>query len=328
MRRELLRNHGKLSEMFFDEGDMAAAIQSSRQATKLAQQLVALPGATVADRRNVATALVSLGWQLAHTKQLGDGVLFIRQSLAVFEALYAEFPADGTVRRNLALGYNRLGEALLYGTNNYQDALGAYRKGVEIANKLHQDEPHNTRISKVLAYAHIGVGVALTHLKQPRTAFASHLKAVDLLRPAFDAAPKNDTARFDVSNAAGEAGAALIAMGELKAAEAQLTQAVSTLSGVSNIADGTPDDSKVLLGLHYSRLGLIHALRAEVPGVAAAEQSKACEQSSRWFALAGPLLAPVKADIPSQWRARAKGTVEQLAKEAQICAKVLTADRK
>ncbi len=94
VRRELLRNHGKLSEILRGNGDVEAGLDSSRRATKLAQELMALPGATVEDRRNFATALLNFGWQLARTPRVGDGILFIRQAVAAFDKLHSESPKD------------------------------------------------------------------------------------------------------------------------------------------------------------------------------------------------------------------------------------------
>ncbi len=324
VRRELLRSHGKLSEILTGEGDMTAAIDSSRRAAKLARQLAALPGPTIEDRRNVATAFLSLGWQLARTEQVGDGVLFIRQAIAVFDTLRAELPDDPVIQRNLSLAYGRLGETLLDNTESYEEAFNAHQEGFEIADRMLQADPHNTRVSKIVAYAQLGMGTALYRMNQPRTALAAQLKAVDMLRDMLSADSKNEMARYDAAFALGEAGATLIALGELASAEGQLTEALNILSRSTGITDPNLNDSKVLLGLDYFRLGLTHALRASQPATSRAQRTKACEEAKKWFALGEPILTAASGAGDGQWRTLTKETVAQMAKEADICTKVLT----
>jgi tetratricopeptide (TPR) repeat protein len=323
VRRDLLRNHGKLSEILSGEGDTAAAIESSRRATKLAQQLAGLPGATIEDRRNVATALLSLGWQLARARQLGDGVLFIRQSIAIFEAMRTERPDDGVIQRNLSLAYGRLGETLLNNTERYQDAFVAHRHSYDIVSKMLAEDPHNTRLGKIVAYAELGMASALTHLKQPRAALAEQVKAIDVFREMLNADSKNEVARYDAAFALSEAGATLITLGELTPAEARLTEALGVLSHAPGITAATLNDSKVLLGIDYYRLGLLHAARASQLGPQ--DQRKGCEEAHKWFALGEPIVGLASTAEDQEWRTLSKGAMDRRNQDAGTCAKVLTA---
>jgi non-specific serine/threonine protein kinase/serine/threonine-protein kinase len=323
VRRDLLRNHGKLSEILSGEGDTAAAIESSRRATKLAQQLAGLPGATVEDRRNVATALLSLGWQLARARQVGDGVLFIRQSIAIFEAMRTERPEDGVIQRNLSLAYGRLGETLLNNTELYEDALVANRHSYDIVSKMLAEDPHNTRLGKIVAYAELGMASALTHLKQPRAALAEQVKAVEVFREMLNADSKNEVARYDAAFALSESGATLITLGELTPAEARLTEALGVLSHAPGIIAATLNDSKVLLGIDYYRLGLLHAARVSQLGPG--DQRKGCEEADKWFALGEPIVSLASTAEDLEWRTLSKGAMDRRNQEAGTCAKVLTA---
>jgi eukaryotic-like serine/threonine-protein kinase len=317
VRRDLLRNHGKLSELLSGEGDMTAAIESSRRATKLAQQLAALPGATAEDRRNVATALLSLGWQLARADQLGDGVLFIRQSIAVFETLRKETPADGVIQRNLSLAYGRLGETLLNNTQLYQEALEAHRRSYEIVSEMLAQDPHNTRLGKIVAYAELGMASALTQLKQPRAALVEQSKAVDVFREMLKADSKNEVARYDAAFALSEAGATLITLGDLGEAENRLTEALGVLSHSPGVTATSLNDSKVLLGIDYYRLGLIHAARAAP--LAPAEQRKGCEEARKWFALGEPIVSLANTAEDVEWRTPAKDVTDRRDRETGPC---------
>ncbi|MEJ1963961.1 MAG: protein kinase [Gammaproteobacteria bacterium] len=323
--RELLRNHGKLSEILTGQGDMAAAIESSRRSTKLAQQLVALPGSTLEDRRNFATTLLGLGWQMARAKQVGDGVLFIRQSIAVFESLRAESPQDPVIQRNLSLAYGRLGETLLAHTEAYAQALDAHRKGFEISNAMLKADPHNTRLTKIVAYAQLGIGTALHQLGQYRAALPEQLAAADLLRGMLHSDSKNEEARYDAAYALGEVSNTLIALGELGAAQGHLTESMSILAHSTGLSNAKLNDSRVLLGMDYFRLGQTHALRASQPAASSSARNKSCAEAQRWFALGEPILIAADRGDDDQWRWITSGAIEKLTQHSESCTKWLTA---
>src|SRR5262249_716620 len=65
LRRDLLRNYGKLGEVLSGAGDTPGAIASSHRALEIAEALAAARGADTADQRNLGSVFVSLGWQIA-----------------------------------------------------------------------------------------------------------------------------------------------------------------------------------------------------------------------------------------------------------------------
>lgn len=328
VRRELLRNHGKLGEILAGEGDTAAALEHTRKAAKLAQQLVTMPGATIVDRRNMATVLLSLGWQQARAGQVGDGVLFIRQAIAMYKAMSEEAPHETPIRRNLALAHSRLGEALLIGTSHFEEAYDAHRNGFEIADRMLQDDPRNADWIKVVAYARLGMGSALFLMNQPRAALAEQIKAADMVRALLDADARNETARYDTAFAVNEVAKTLIELGELKAAELQLTQGMKVLLESDAIGAAGLTDAKVLLGLDYFRLGLTYALRAADAGTSRRERSQACERAAHWFGLAGPPLEAAAALKNSEWHKQATTALERMARETETCGQIVTGSKR
>ena len=322
VRRELLRNHGKLGEILSGEGDLQAAIDSSRRATRLAQELVTMPGATLEDRRNVATTLLSFGWLLARTPRVGDGVLFIRQSIAVFESLHTQYPNDIAIARNLALAYGRLGEALLEHTQDWTDALDAHRKGFAVADRMLKADPHNNNLTKIVAYARLGMGTALYELNQPRAALAEQISAMDMLRAMLDLDTRNETARYDTAFAMSEVSNTLIALGQLDPAQTQLTESLAVLSQSSGIAEGKLTDARVLLGVTYARLGVTHSLNAGRPSATAAERSKLCAEARHWFDLGEPILTAASEATDQQWGYLTRDTIQQMTRQAESCTKI------
>jgi non-specific serine/threonine protein kinase/serine/threonine-protein kinase len=326
VRRELLRNHGKLSEILTGDGDVEAGLDSSRRATKLAQELVTLPGAAVEDRRNFATTLLNLGWQLARTPRVGDGILFIRQAIAAFDQLHGEYPNDFTITRNLALAHSRLGETLRERTQDWAGALDAHRKSLAIADAMLQTDARNTNLTKMVAWERINIGTALYELGQLRPALASQIAAMDLLRPMLDLDAKNEEARYDTAFAMNETSRTLLALGELKAARTQLTESLRVLSQASGLSDTDLTNNRMLLGLVYVRLGLTHALEARQASATRAARSSACAEAEHWFALGEPIVV-AGSKKSEQWRYLARGLSEQVTQQGAICTKALTVSR-
>jgi len=322
LRRELLRSYGKLSEILGGDGDFDGAVENARQAARLAQQLVAATDATVEDRRNFGTAYLSLGTQLVRMDQVGDGLLFMKQGAAVLEALVADEPRDVVTRRNLALTYGRIAETLLDTTDRYAEAYQLQERGFEMVEGLAKEDPRSSRISKISGYALMGMGEALARLGRPREALQKQLQAVELLRATFDADPRNEVARYDTAYALGEASDTDIALGDLASAERRLTDALAILSRAANIADLELNDTKVLLGMNYFRLGRTHAARALAAG-RGTSHTHACREARKWFDLSRPILVAAEAD--GQWRRDASGKTAQIDQELAGCARVIAA---
>jgi non-specific serine/threonine protein kinase/serine/threonine-protein kinase len=326
LRRELLRNHGKVSEILTGNGDIEAALDSSRRATKLAQELVAMPDATVEDRRNLATALLNFGWQLARTPRVGDGILFIRQAVAAFDKLHAEFPRDFVVTRNLALAHSRLGETLRERTQDWSGALDAHRKSLAIAEAMLEGDPRNTNLTRMVGWERINIGAALYELGELRPALASQIAAMDLLRPLLDRDTRNETARYDTVFAMSEISKTLLALGELKPARTQLTESLNLLSQASDLSDTDVTNNRMLLGLIYTRLGLTHALEAGQPSATRAARNRSCAEAEHWLALGEPIVI-AGAKQNEQWRYLARGLAEQVTQQAATCTKAIPVSR-
>ncbi|MEP7245984.1 MAG: serine/threonine-protein kinase [Gammaproteobacteria bacterium] len=321
-RRELLRNYGKLSESLSGEGDSRGALEATRQLLRNAQLLAATPDATVADRRNLASALGSLGWQLTRTNQVGDGLIFLRQAVALYEAVLAGGSKDFETQRLLALSYSRMGDALLDYTNDHRNGLQMHAKSYEIGRQLAKDDPHNSRLQKMNAYSLLGMGSALLQLRQPREARERQLQAVSLTRGALDADGKNEIARYDAAYALVEASVSDIALGELDAAERRLTDSMAILSTSAAITAAALNDNRVLLGVDYFRLGQVNALRATGPSRSTAQRAHFCGEARHWFDLSRPILIAAESD--PQWKLATRGKVDEMEKGLASCEGVIS----
>jgi non-specific serine/threonine protein kinase/serine/threonine-protein kinase len=261
VKRELLRNYGKLGDMLAYQGAKQAAIDNSRRAARLASELVAEKGATAADRRNLGNVYYSLGWQLSDAGQFGDGLLFLKQAAVVYESIAAEHPDDTLTRRAMSLAYDRMGEVLLEATSRYGEGLQMHTKALEIANRLAAADPHNTGYKKMQGYSLLGIGWAHSKLGSMREALKYQLAAVATFNPVVTADPRNEEARFDTANALFQVGVTYNTLGQWRTAEQQLSQSLALLAGSPTPIEQTPQNTRQLgdrirAGIATARAGL------------------------------------------------------------------------
>lgn len=318
LRRELLRNYGKLSEILLGQDDTQGAMEATRALVRLARELAAYPDATLADRRNFASALGSLGFQLAQQGRPGDGLLSLRQAIAMYENLLMEAPEDVELRRLLSIHYERVGETLMSSTSNSpREALQMYTRGLEISQRLSAADPQNARLTKQVAYGLLGAGGALLDLGEYERALEHQTSAVTLFREALRADPKNEVARFDAALALIEAGAGHLAVNDVQAAERRLTEALAVLSSSPRIASPEPSSMKTLLGVAYFRLGQVNVRRASQARIRPALREEMCAEARRWFDLSAPILA--EGEKVRSWHALAQNKRQRIPQELETC---------
>ena len=323
VKRELLRSYGKLSESLAGEGDTKGALDATRQLLRLAQELAAGSEATTADRRNMGSALGSLGWQMTRTNQVGDGLFFLRQAVAVYESLLDLDPTDLESHRLVSLMYSRMGDALLEHTDDAAEALRMHTKGYEVVQHMADVDPRNTRLRKMAGYSLLGMGGALLRMKQPRAALDKQLQAVAILRSTLDADPKNEIARYDAAFALTEAATSDITLRDLQSASTRLTHAMEILAESKSVASPSLNDMRGLEGIAYFRLGQTSALRASTAATSLSQRNKACQEARHWFDLSRPILSQAAQD--DEWRARTSGMSEQIATHLGSCVNGVTA---
>jgi eukaryotic-like serine/threonine-protein kinase len=317
VRRDLLRNFGKLSELLYGTGDPQAAIEISRHLLEQAQTLVAAPNSTAADRHNLGNAKFSLGWLAARSGEIDRGLLLLNESIDIYQELLASNSQDMRARRAWALACVRTGEVMLNFADRVADGLRMQRKGFDVVHAMADADPDNADLKKIEAYALIGIGDAMGRQGDSRAALDQHLHAVSMLRALHDADPKDDEARFDFGLALGAASETLLALGELHSAESDLREAIDALSRSGDAGESGLNRVRVALGIDYFRLGRASALRAVSAPSRSSEKLRDCQQARQWFERSAPILKA--ADSDDQWRAYTAGRAGLLATELDGC---------
>lgn len=316
--RELVRNYGKLSDVSLDDGDPEAALDYSERGMALAEQLALGANATVGDRRNLASAWLNLGYQLALMQQVRRGLPLMRRAAQLYEELAAGSEETASARRYLALAYQRIGEILLGSPERAAEALEAYSKSLAVIEALLQDDPRNTGLKKIQAYALLGLAAAHTGQGAPRAALDAQQRAALVLRGLSDDDPQNAEARFDTANALGETVDALLALRELDAAERQARESIGVLAVATSSTEAPHSHARILLALDHLRLATISAMRAADAGAGSAAGLQHCVTARSWFDRSAPILRAAEED--ALWRATLAGRLEHVDSLLGACA--------
>ena len=289
LRRDLLRNYGKLGELLAASRDSPAGIASSRRALQIAEQLAAASSSNAADQRNLGSVYVALGWQMARANEVERGLLLMNQGAAVFETLVDADPSDVRSRHHAAVAYGRMGEILI-GARRYADALHMHTKQQEIAHELSVSDPTNSELQTLEAYALLGIATVLSKQGSPQDALAKQSRAMDTLRALFDADAKDTEARYNAAFALSEVSETLMTLGQLQAAEHNLQDALAILEPSAKAGESELGRDRLLQGIDYFRLGQINARRANEPTAPRAQRANNCAEARRWFDRSTPIL--------------------------------------
>jgi non-specific serine/threonine protein kinase/serine/threonine-protein kinase len=316
LRRDLLRNYGKLGELLAASRDPPGGIASSRRALQIAEELAAAAGSTAADRRNLGSVYVALGWQIARAAEIERGLLLMNQGTAIFETLVDADPGDIRSRHHAAVAYGRMGEILI-GGRRYADALRMHTKQHEIAHALSVADPTNSELQTLEAYALLGIATVLSKQGSPQDALTKQTWAMDTLRALFDADAKDTEARYNAAFALSEVSATLLILGQLQAAERNLRDALAILEPSAKAGEPELGRDRLLQGIDYFRLGQINARRAHDPMTPHAERANNCVEARRWFERSTSILDA--AEREGLWQTDEDNLSAQIAKHLSAC---------
>ena len=322
VQRDLVRNHGKLGEMLTGAGDEVAALEHTRKALAIAETLAAGPHATAADRRSVASGLLSVGWQVARTTDLEGGLAQMKRAAGLYSELLEETPDDANILRLLSLTDSRIGEVLLASTTRFAEARQHYERSLELVTRMMTADPQNTRLLKIEGYARMGVAEAMLRQGSPRPALEHQMQAARNFRAQLDADPKNETARFDAAYALGEAVDSLILMGDYASAGKNSRQAIAILEQSGVIDEDTLTPVRVQLGVEYGRLALA-SLRQAAASDGQRARSRLCEHARQAFSLGEPILTAANSD--SRWDGKFVKRIDEVRGELATCKPLLAA---
>jgi non-specific serine/threonine protein kinase/serine/threonine-protein kinase len=229
LRRDLLRNHGKLSDVLLYSGNSAEALTHSRKLLEMAEALAARDSASAADRANLASAYVDVGWKLAGSGEWQTGLANLRKSVALWEALVRSKPGDAGLRWRLTIAYERTATILSTYSDAYGEALALHRKELALAEELSAADPLNAPARRSAAYARLNIGLVLSLEGDAAAAGAQFAQALAVFESLAAADPRDAQYRMDVIDASGLAADAAIGTGDAARAIAGLGHTLELL---------------------------------------------------------------------------------------------------
>jgi non-specific serine/threonine protein kinase/serine/threonine-protein kinase len=254
--RDLVRNHGKLSDVLLHSGRAAEALEHSHRLLVIAQRVAANNPGSPVDQGLLGASYGDLGWKEAGRGDWQAALEDLKKSTTLFEQLAAGHPRDAGIRRRLALAYDRYGSVIAGYTENYSEALAVHHKYLAAATALAAAEPLNADLRRIAAYAHLDIGSDLLwsgDAAGARPEFAAALAEFERLSKAD---PKSVQYRLDIANALGLDGEAAIERDRPADALRILERALALLADVPPSLDRTTSTAtdQLRMGRAYSRL--------------------------------------------------------------------------
>jgi non-specific serine/threonine protein kinase/serine/threonine-protein kinase len=278
LQRDLVRNHGKLSDVLLYSGKSAEALEHSRKLLAMAEALAARDPRNLEDQTNLASAYLDAGWKLAGNGDWQSGLANLRKSVALWEELARATPGSASIKRRLAIAYDRTSIALATYSDAYAEAVALLRKEVPLAGELAAADPLNAPAQRLAAYARLNLGSVLSQKGDAAGARAEFAQALAVFEKLAAADPRDVQYRFDVIDGSGLAANAAIDTGDIAGAMARLQHTLDLLSGVPAGPEQAAD-----LATNQFRMGKahLHAALAFHPGDAQARREFA--QARSWY---------------------------------------------
>jgi tRNA A-37 threonylcarbamoyl transferase component Bud32/tetratricopeptide (TPR) repeat protein len=252
-RRDLIRSHGKLSDLLFQEGRFDESLTHLHAAVDIAGQLAAAHPDNRVDQRNLAVSLLDYGYKQAIQGDWQTGLASMRKSAAVLEGLAASDPSDRQVRRILALTYGREGELLEKKAVQLGAALQAHLKQTAILQDMVQRDSGNSDLRRLLGWSMLGQGTALLLLGRYNESASANRAAMDVFADLIGTDSKDAQSRCDIGFAEFGMAQAYFAMAKPREARHWAQEAVNALQfgrdkGLISPQDrGIPDEAGLLL---------------------------------------------------------------------------------
>jgi serine/threonine-protein kinase len=227
--------------------------------------------------------------------ELSDGLKAHEESLAIWEGLVRDDPAQSEYQYSLAGVQDCRGD-FLRATGKPTEALAEYLRVRATLERLARDNPAGTKFQAGLAHSYNNIGAVLSDVGKPTEALAEHERA----REIFERLARDDPA---VSRFQGELANSHHNIGVLLSATGQPTDALAALERArrlyERLAQDNPTVTKFQAGLansHKSIGRLLAATGLPAEALAANERARAI-----WERLArdNPAVIPFQAELSS-----------------------------
>ncbi len=320
VRRQLVPNYAKLSDLLWSMGDLTAAMEYSGKAFHLAESLFQAPSAQLADRVLFATYRMDQGYKQAMVA--GDraaGLENLTQGSAMLEQMTSEDPKNLRVKRLLGLSYSRAAEVLRDDPKSWPRAVALYKKALATKQGLVASEPTNAEFQRLVAYDQFAMAELLADMGEKNAALSQHREALATFLKLAATDPANAQFQQDIGRVRGQIGQVLMKMGDPSSSIEQLRLSLSTLE---KLPDAKNPQSLVGYTVVEDELwlGKAEVLLAS-RRTSKAESLQHCREAETWFGKCLPAFQAIRDHAPPQYGGAAR--VEEITRESVRCKQLL-----
>src|SRR5215469_3429246 len=238
VRRQLVPNYAKLSDLLWAMGDQAGAMEYSGKAFNEAEALYHGDPKGQLDRFLYAKYRMDYGYKQAVVAGNRDpGLENLREGSSMLEQLASEQPGDLQVRRILGLSYSRAAEILREDPKERLQALVLYKKAITTKQGLVAAEPNNAEFQRLVAYDHFSIGELLAAMDEKGAALAQDREALEAFQKLAASDPANMQFQQDIGRVRAQTGRVLIDMRQLSTGMDQLRSSLSTLERIPDASN-------------------------------------------------------------------------------------------
>jgi eukaryotic-like serine/threonine-protein kinase len=196
--RDLIRSHGKLSDLLFQSGKFDESLAHLRASVAISRKLAEAHPANRLDQRNLAVSFLDYGYKQALKGDRETGLDSMRKSLTVLEGLAKGDPSDRQVKRILALAYGREGELLGQKAGRLEEAREAYLKRAALLEEMIARDGGNSDLRRMLGWSLLGQGDILERQGNHIESIGLNRRAVNVFSALIETDPKDAQSRCDI----------------------------------------------------------------------------------------------------------------------------------
>ncbi|HWY50977.1 MAG TPA: protein kinase [Chthoniobacterales bacterium] len=242
-------------------GDTAGALQSYRQAQKIADQILSGNPMDSEARRSVAVIQEKMSDVQAVVGNLTAAVNSAYKSLVIFKSLAEVDPKNLRAQRSLGISYIKVGDVL--GNSNFPNAgdeagaMANYQASLAVWQALDKANPNNADIRSWLGLIHERIGAILEQQGKIDTALESYHESQTIREALAKESPQNTDAVRNAAIANEKMGNV---MTELKNLDAAFENRSRSLQIFKQLADADPKNAQAQQSLAISYIHLADLL--------------------------------------------------------------------
>jgi serine/threonine protein kinase/tetratricopeptide (TPR) repeat protein len=296
VRRELVVNLGKLSDLAWDSGSASDALAYSSDTVANSESLASLGPANPRYQGLLATSRLDYGFKLYKIRGDSQRALDnIRASLASLESLWAADKSNLRVGRTLSLAYSRAAEVLASDARGRAEALSMEDSARRLMQSLAQAAPVNADFAHLLAFADYDTAAILTDLGDLDQAQEKEASALKAFQSLVEADPKIAEYHMDLSLALSGMGYIAYRRGNLPLALAQLQDALKESTAAETSIGGTNVNFSLAKAIQERRVADVNLAFTANTRLDSAHQLKYEQAAREWYEKAAKTFEGIRA---------------------------------